>query len=61
MTSDCLARDYLRRVHASYGDEEQLIPASDLFAEVDARRALAVVDRLLGLYERLVEERPGAG
>ena len=53
-----LARD---RAHAFYGDEEQLIPASDLFAEADARRALAVVDRLLGLYERLVGERPGAG
>ena len=47
------------RSHAFYGDEEQLIPASDLFDEEDAREALAVVDRLLGLYERLLAEPPG--
>jgi hypothetical protein len=42
------------RAHAFYGDEEDLIPASELFDAEDARRALGVVDRLLGLYERLV-------
>ena len=46
------------RGHAFYGDEEQLIPASDLFDEEDAREALAVVDRLLGLYERLLAGPP---
>lgn len=49
------------RAHAFYGDEDQLVPASDLFAEADARRALGVVDRLLDLYRRLLEEgRPPA-
>jgi HEPN domain-containing protein len=42
------------RAHAFYGDEEDLIPASELFGEGDARRALVVVDRLLALYARLV-------
>jgi HEPN domain-containing protein len=46
-----LARD---RAHAFYGDEEALVPASELFVEADARAALAVVDRLLALYERLL-------
>jgi HEPN domain-containing protein len=48
-----LARE---RAHAFYGDEDELIPASELFGEGDARRALAVVDRLLGMYERLLGE-----
>jgi hypothetical protein len=48
-----LVRD---RAHAFYGDEEHGVPASELFGEVDARRALAVVDRLLALYERLLAE-----
>jgi hypothetical protein len=34
---------------AFYGDEERDIPASELFGEEDARRAMAVVDRLLDL------------
>jgi hypothetical protein len=42
------------RAHAFYGDEEDLVPASELFDAKDAGRALGVVDRLLGLYERLV-------
>ncbi len=46
-----LARD---RAHAFYGDEEALVPASELFVETDAQLALAVVDRLLALYERLL-------
>lgn len=42
---------------AFYGDETQLIPASELFGQADARRAVELVDRLLGMYERLLEER----
>ena len=42
------------RAQAFYGDEEQLIPASELFGENDAERALVVVDRLLSMYERLL-------
>jgi HEPN domain-containing protein len=50
---DELAAD---RVPAFYGDEEHDIPASDLFGEEDARRAMSVVDRLLDLYRRLLGE-----
>jgi len=50
---DELAAD---RVPAFYGDEERDIPASDLFGEEDARRAMSVVDRLLDLYRRLLGE-----
>lgn len=53
-----LARD---RAHAFYGDEDQLVPASELFGEADARRALGVVDRLLAMYARLLGEAPPAG
>jgi HEPN domain-containing protein len=44
------------RAHAFYGDESEIIPASELFGEGDARRALVVVDRLMGLYGRLLGE-----
>ena len=44
------------RSRAFYGDEERMIPASDLFTEGDARKAIDVVDRLLGMLERLVGE-----
>ncbi len=47
-----LARE---RGPAFYGDEEASIPASELFGEADARRAVAVVDRLLAMYARLLE------
>ena len=50
---DRLAED---RGPAFYGNEEQSIPASELFDENDALRALAVVDRLLDLYRRLLGE-----
>jgi hypothetical protein len=42
---------------AFYGDDERGVPASDLFDEADARRAMSVVDRLLDLYRRLLGER----
>lgn len=46
---------------AFYGNEAEDIPASELFGEADARRTLAVVDRLLDLYARLLGEarKPG--
>lgn len=39
---------------AFYGDEAADIPPSELFGEADARRAMAVADRLLDLYTRLL-------
>jgi HEPN domain-containing protein len=41
---------------AFYGDDERGVPASDLFDEADARRAMSVADRLLDLYRRLLGE-----
>jgi HEPN domain-containing protein len=55
--SSGLVRD---RAHAFYGDEERLVPASELFAERDAQAALTVVDRFLALYERLLAPSSGA-
>ena len=52
-TLDQLAED---RAPAFYGNEAEDIPASELFGEPDARRAAAVVDRLLDLYSRLLGE-----
>jgi len=49
------------RSQAFYGDEEKLIPASELFDENDAERALTVVDRLLWMYERLLGEGQSGG
>lgn len=46
-----------QRAPAFYGDEERGIPASDLFDEADAHRAIAVVDRFLDLFIRLLGER----
>ena len=71
MTSDDMARDYLRRAAArrkaldvllsaaAYGDDLRGVPASDLFDEADARRAMAVADRLLDLYRRLLGDAGG--
>lgn len=44
---------------AFYGDDERGVPASDLFDEADARRAMSVADRLLDLYRRLLGETGG--
>jgi HEPN domain-containing protein len=44
------------RAPAFYGDEEEGIPASDLFRPEDAQQAIAVVSRLLDLYTRLLGE-----
>lgn len=48
-----LARE---RARAFYGDEDGLVPASELFGEGDARQALEVIDRLLPMYGRLLGE-----
>ena len=48
---DDLADD---RAPAFYGDEERGIPASELFGEEDARKAMGIADRLLDLYRRLL-------
>ncbi len=45
------------RGHAFYGDEESLTPASALFGEEDAQRAIGWVDELLGLFEALLQDR----
>jgi HEPN domain-containing protein len=55
-TLDELSED---RSLAFYGDEERGVPASELFSEEDARRALQAVDRLLEMFERLLVEREG--
>jgi HEPN domain-containing protein len=48
------------RGHAFYGDEASLTPASALFGDADAQRAITWVDELLGLFEALLQERPSA-
>lgn len=50
---DRLAED---RGPAFYGNEAENIPAAELFGEPEARSAIAVVDRLLDLYIRLLGE-----
>ena len=47
------------RSPAFYGDDLRGVPASDLFDEADARRAMAVADRLLDLYRRLLGDAGG--
>ena len=44
------------RSPAFYGDDLRGVPASDLFDEADARRAIVVADRLLDLYRQLLGE-----
>jgi hypothetical protein len=44
------------RGHAFYGDEASLTPASALFGEEDAHRAIEWVDELLGLFEALLQD-----
>ena len=43
------------RGHAFYGDEASLTPASALFGEADAQRAMTWVDELLELFEGLLQ------
>lgn len=48
-----------RRSEALYGDEETLTPASELFGQEDARRAVTWVDELLELCEELIRGSEG--
>jgi HEPN domain-containing protein len=50
---------YEERGHAFYGDEASLTPASALFSEEDAQRAITWVDGLLELFEALLQEQQG--
>ena len=43
------------RSAAFYGDEDDEIPPSELFERSDADRAIADVEFLLGLYQRLLD------
>lgn len=52
---EALDRLVADRGPAFYGDEAEGIPASSLFDQDDARRAMAVADRLLDLFARLLE------
>lgn len=49
-----LAQD---RAPAFYGREAEDIPPSELFGEADVSRAMAIADRLLDLYSRLLGEK----
>jgi HEPN domain-containing protein len=48
-------RLFAERSHAFYGDEDDLVPPSELFDRAEAEEAIAVVERLLELYRILVE------
>jgi HEPN domain-containing protein len=58
-TLDRLAEE---RGRAFYGDEVTDTPASELYGPDDARQAVAIADRLLAMYGRLLGEagEPGA-
>ena len=49
------ARLFEERGHAFYGDEDDLVPPSDLFERSEAEEAIGAVERLLGLYRLLLE------
>ena len=48
-------RLFAERGHAFYGDEDDLVPPSELFDRTEAEEAIAVVERLLSLYRALVQ------
>ena len=52
-TLDRLAEE---RGRAFYGDEATGTPASELYGPDDAQQAVAIADRLLAMYERLLGE-----
>ncbi|MGH7390129.1 MAG: HEPN domain-containing protein [Candidatus Rokuibacteriota bacterium] len=58
---DALDRLVQDRGPAFYGNEAEDIPASELFGEADARRAMTVAERLLDLYTRLLGEERANG
>lgn len=52
-----ISRDLMEeRSHAFYGDETELVPASELFTKEDADRASETIDRFLILFEMLVKK-----
>lgn len=46
---------FAERGHAFYGDEDDLVPPSELFDRTEAEEAIAAVERLLALYRDLVQ------
>jgi HEPN domain-containing protein len=51
-------RLFAERGHAFYGNEDDLVPPSELFDRSEAEEAIAAVERLLGLYRQLLEHQP---
>jgi hypothetical protein len=51
-------RLFAERGHAFYGDEEDLIPPSELFDRSEAEEAIAAVERLLTRYRELLGTAP---
>jgi hypothetical protein len=49
------ARLFEERGHAFYGDEDDLLPPSELFTRAEAEEAIAAVETLLGLYRDLLQ------
>lgn len=56
-----IARLDAERGRAFYGDEVTDTPSSDLYGAEEAREALAVADRFLAMYERLLATEPETG
>lgn len=52
--AEAVAELAAERSQAFYGDEAELIAASDLFDRQDAQSALALVDDLLAMFDRLL-------
>ena len=48
-------RLFAERGPAFYGDEDDLVPPSELFGRSEAKEIIAAVERLLALYRRLLE------
>ena len=54
MIRDLSERLFHERGHAFYGDEDDLVPPSELFERQDAEQAIDGVERLLALYRELL-------
>jgi HEPN domain-containing protein len=52
-------RLFAERGHAFYGDEDDLVPPSELFERSEADEAIAAVESLLTLYRELLESGKG--
>jgi HEPN domain-containing protein len=51
---DVAARLFAERGRAFYGDEDDLVPPSELFDRAEAEEAITTVERLLVLYRELL-------